>query len=86
MKIKPDKRISKLVRTHNRLTMQISGTIPLMVKKTSCAMVLHFTSKNYSDVETFDDFVSKLESALTEMCKSNDWELDGFFLLNLKKE
>ena len=40
MKIKPDKRISKLVRTHNRLTMQISGTIPLMVKKTSCAMVL----------------------------------------------
>ena len=54
MKIKPDKRISKLVRTHNRLTMQISDTFPFVVKKTSCIMVLHFTSKNYSDVETFE--------------------------------
>ncbi len=84
MKQVRDKRISKLVRTHNRLTMQISDTFPLMVEKTACTMVLRFMSKNYSDVETFDDFVSKLESALTEMCKSNDWELGGFCLFNLK--
>ncbi len=84
MKINPDKRIPKLVRTYNRLTTEISNTFLLAVKKTSCTMVLHFTSKNYSDVETFDDFIFKIESALTEMCKSNDWEFDGFPLFNLK--
>ena len=82
MKLFRNKKIPKLLRIYRHLSLQVNKTLPLVFQKRSCSMLLHFTSKNYSDFETADDFMSVLESALKAMCKSNNLEFDGVYLLD----